>query len=120
LFECLQGDSLIFEHQWQLEKLQRLTECERTRHWMSLRERLGFEMNPNASFSSERALPNVGMSLDKSEKDACNLAMARGRAAAAAAAAAAAVDPYAPWDMTPREKEVAEKYLRLMTYHVHK
>uniref|UniRef100_UPI00358F0366 kinesin-like protein KIF1A isoform X2 n=1 Tax=Myxine glutinosa TaxID=7769 RepID=UPI00358F0366 len=34
------SDSLILEHQWELEKLERLCEVERTRHFLLLREKL--------------------------------------------------------------------------------
>nr|CAD7571225.1 unnamed protein product [Timema californicum] len=37
------GDSLIFDHQWELEKLTRLEEVERVRHTLLLRERLGID-----------------------------------------------------------------------------
>ena len=56
-----QGDNLIFEHQWELEKLQRLTETEKTRHFLLLREKLGIDKP--LSFSSFTA-----HNLDKSEK----------------------------------------------------
>lgn len=29
-------------------------------------------------------------------------------------------DPYEPWEMTEREKEISQKYLKLMTYHIRK
>ena len=56
-----QGDNLIFEHQWELEKLQRLRETEKTRHFLLLREKLGIDKP--LSFSSFTA-----HNLDKSEK----------------------------------------------------
>lgn len=40
------GDSLIFEHQWELEKITRLTQVERTRHSLLLREKLGLGKTP--------------------------------------------------------------------------
>lgn len=40
------GDSLIFDHQWELEKLTRLEEVGRTRHTILLRERLGLDKVP--------------------------------------------------------------------------
>lgn len=40
------GDSLIFDHQWELEKLTRLEEVERIRHMLLLRERLGIDKGP--------------------------------------------------------------------------
>jgi kinesin family protein 1 len=39
------GDSLIFDHQWELEKLTRLEEVERVRHMLLLREKLGIDKN---------------------------------------------------------------------------
>ena len=55
-----QGDSLIFEHQWELEKLQRLTDTERTRHFLLLREKLGIDKPLSFSYTAHN--------LDKSEK----------------------------------------------------
>lgn len=40
------GDSLIFDHQWELEKLTRLEEVEKVRHMLLLRERLGIDKGP--------------------------------------------------------------------------
>lgn len=54
------GDSLIFDHQWELEKLTRLEEVGRVRHLLMLRERLGMDSTPNPT--------------TKTEKDVCNLA----------------------------------------------
>lgn len=54
------GDSLIFDHQWELEKLTRLEEVGRIKHLLLLRERLGMDTNPNPT--------------TKTEKDVCNLA----------------------------------------------
>lgn len=58
------GDSLIFDHQWELEKLTRLEEVARVRHTLLLRERLGLD-RPN----------NYKMHLEytKSEKEVCNM-----------------------------------------------
>uniref|UniRef100_A0A8C2E2G1 plus-end-directed kinesin ATPase n=1 Tax=Cyprinus carpio TaxID=7962 RepID=A0A8C2E2G1_CYPCA len=44
------GDSLILEHQWELEKLEQLHEVEKTRHLLLLREKLG-ETPPPKSLS---------------------------------------------------------------------
>ena len=65
--QLFQGDNLIFEHQWELEKLERLTTTEKTRHFLLLREKLGIDKP--LSFSNTPMSHN----LDKSEKEACNL-----------------------------------------------
>ncbi|XP_070562203.1 kinesin-like protein KIF1A isoform X4 [Ptychodera flava] len=49
------GDSLILEHQWELEKLVRLEEVEKTRHILLLKDKLGQEKEnlPMDYFSSQ-------------------------------------------------------------------
>lgn len=80
------GDSLIFDHQWELEKLTRLEEVGRVRHLLQLRERLG--MDAIVGSASVSAAATVGANpTTKSEKDVCNLA---------ARACAAAVVPLSP------------------------
>lgn len=59
------GDSLIFDHQWELEKLTRLEEVERVRHTLLLRERLGLDRS-----ASNKSHPEY----TKSEKEVCNMA----------------------------------------------
>lgn len=53
------GDSLIFDHQWELEKMTRLEEVGRVRHLLSLRERLGMDMNPNPTTKTEKDVSNL-------------------------------------------------------------
>ncbi|KAG7312380.1 hypothetical protein JYU34_001868 [Plutella xylostella] len=95
------GDSLIFDHQWELEKMTRLQQVGRTRHFLALRERL--------RHGHENALaPN---DFSKTEKEVCNMA--------AKAAAECGHTPrddalYEPWDMSPRERELATKFLKLI------
>ena len=48
------GDSLIFDHQWELEKLTRLEEVGRVRHLLLLRERLGLDTTPNPTTKTEK------------------------------------------------------------------
>ncbi|KAK8778191.1 hypothetical protein V5799_020468, partial [Amblyomma americanum] len=137
------GDSLIFDHQWELEKLTRLEEVEKVRHLLLLREKLGLDSGG----------PPQHQDICKWEKEACNLvarAAARGpnttatstqQAAAAVAAAASApqltsptavasiaatptrgvvVDEsvYAPWEMTPHERELATRTVGLILSHI--
>ena len=89
----------------------RLTETERARHFLLLREKLGID--------KPLVLANTRENLDKSEKEACNLvARARGEGRAIVRPAGReGRDPYEPWEMTPREREVATKFVRLIQYH---
>lgn len=60
------GDSLIFDHQWELEKLTRLEEVARVRHTLLLRERLGLDRNVY-SYNKNH------LEYTKSEKEVCNM-----------------------------------------------
>jgi kinesin family protein 1 len=66
------GDSLIFDHQWELEKLSRLEAVGRTRYWLLLRERLGLDGKTNMA-SSGKLLRSIGQDITKSEKEMCNM-----------------------------------------------
>lgn len=59
------GDSLIFDHQWELEKLTRLEEVARVRHTLLLRERLGLDRSGNYN--------KMQLEYTKSEKEVCNM-----------------------------------------------
>ncbi|XP_058835346.1 kinesin-like protein unc-104 isoform X5 [Topomyia yanbarensis] len=102
------GDSLIFDHQWELEKLTRLEEVGRVRHLLMLRERLGMDTTPNPT--------------TKTEKDVCNLAQR------ASASPVHMVIPHSPQtpvkdqqtptmpdrELTPRETELVWKCVKLI------
>ncbi|KAK9506627.1 hypothetical protein O3M35_008523 [Rhynocoris fuscipes] len=95
------GDSLIFDHQWELEKLTRLEEVERVRHTLLLRERLGIDKTP----------------ITKSEKEVCNMvAKASGADGRGSPVRLRSVpkDCYEPWEMTDREREIATKCIKLI------
>ncbi|XP_053683877.1 kinesin-like protein unc-104 isoform X2 [Sabethes cyaneus] len=102
------GDSLIFDHQWELEKLTRLEEVGRVRHLLMLRERLGMDTTPNPT--------------TKTEKDVCNLAQ---RASASPVHMVIPPSPQTPVkdqqtplmperELTPRETEVVWKCVKLI------
>ncbi|KAG6447657.1 hypothetical protein O3G_MSEX005120 [Manduca sexta] len=113
------GDSLIFDHQWELEKMTRLEQVGRTRHYLALRERLrhghdntvapnDFTKTEKCSFTAE--IKNIFNDNWMYCQEVCNMA-----AKAAAECAHARDDSvYEPWDMTPREKELATKFIKLM------
>jgi kinesin family protein 1 len=104
------GDSLIFDHQWELEKLTRLTETEKTRHFLLLRERLGIDRPLVVAASGTQIL-------DKREKEAVNLVARASGEGRAIVRPHPAKDPFEPWEMTAQEREVANKYIRLIQYH---
>ncbi|XP_035790796.1 kinesin-like protein unc-104 isoform X9 [Anopheles albimanus] len=102
------GDSLIFDHQWELEKLTRLEEVGRVRHLLLLRERLGMDTTPNPT--------------TKTEKDVCNLAA---RASASPVHMVIPPSPQTPVkdqqtpalperELLPRETELVWKCVKLI------
>ncbi|KAJ4933940.1 hypothetical protein JOQ06_006748 [Pogonophryne albipinna] len=88
------GDSLILEHQWELEKMEQLHEVEKTRHLLLLRERLGDDAPvgtapPTKSLSELLAItPSESSGYDSADIES----------------------------LVDREKELATKCLRLLTH----
>ncbi|CAK9828305.1 Kinesin-like protein unc-104 [Anthophora retusa] len=103
------GDSLIFDHQWELEKLTRLEEVERVRHTLLLREKLGID---KVSFCNK-----MSHDFTKSEKEVCNM-MAKAtnepHASPVKLKRSTSKDVYEPWEMTEKERELATKYIKLI------
>ncbi|XP_053983673.1 kinesin-like protein unc-104 isoform X7 [Hylaeus anthracinus] len=103
------GDSLIFDHQWELEKLTRLEEVERVRHTLLLREKLGIDKVPFCN--------KIPHDFTKSEKEVCNM-MAKAtnepHASPVKLRRSTSKDVYEHCEMTEREKELATKYIKLI------
>ncbi|XP_044591200.1 kinesin-like protein unc-104 isoform X8 [Cotesia glomerata] len=110
------GDSLIFDHQWELEKLTRLEEVEKIRHTLLLREKLGIDKVPVCN--------KTQCDFTKSEKfrtfdiqEVCNMvakATNEPHASPVKLKKSMSKDVYEPWEMTEREKEIATKYIKLI------
>ncbi|KAG8142372.1 hypothetical protein E2320_006299, partial [Naja naja] len=60
------GDSLILEHQWELEKLELLHEVEKTRHFLLLREKLSDGLPKSLSDSLSHSLSSSTLSTSTS------------------------------------------------------
>ncbi|XP_076053656.1 kinesin family member unc-104 isoform X4 [Oratosquilla oratoria] len=105
------GDSLIFEHQWELEKIQRLTDVEKTRHMLILKEKLGLDKSGTNITTHD---------FTKSEKEVVNQAAKAGCDARAALArcssrdSSTATSTVAPEEMSEAERATAFKFVRLM------
>ncbi|XP_051165598.1 kinesin-like protein unc-104 isoform X5 [Leptopilina boulardi] len=103
------GDSLIFDHQWELEKLTRLEEVEKVRHTLLLREKLGIDKVPFCNKTMH--------DFTKSEKEVCNMvakATNESHASPVKLKKSTSKDVYEPWEMTERERELATKYVKLI------
>lgn len=103
------GDSLIFDHQWELEKLTRLEEVEKVRHTLLLREKLGIDKVPFCNKTMH--------DFTKSEKEVCNMvakATNEPHASPVKLKKSTSKDVYEPWEMTDRERELATKYVKLI------
>lgn len=133
------GDSLIFDHQWELEKLTRLEEVERVRHTLLLRDKLGIDKNIfcNKSTHDFTKSEKVGITrrfsvqlrrrIPQTKKkppfvarilqEVCNMvakATNETLASPAKIKKSTSKDVYEPWEMTEREKEIATKYVKLI------
>ncbi|XP_040828439.1 kinesin-like protein KIF1A isoform X16 [Ochotona curzoniae] len=93
------SDSLILDHQWELEKLSLLQEVEKTRHYLLLREKL----------ETQRPAPEV-LSPSSSEDS-------ESRSSSGASSPLSAEGRPAPLEVpSERQRELAVKCLRLLTH----
>ncbi|OQR71052.1 kinesin protein-like, partial [Tropilaelaps mercedesae] len=89
------GDSLIFDHQWELEKLTRLEEVEKVRHYLLLREKLGLEAGIKPTRApAEQLMSPTGLPPPADESI------------------------YDPWEMTDREEALCRRIVSLINSHI--
>ncbi|XP_078281437.1 kinesin-like protein KIF1B isoform X3 [Rhinoraja longicauda] len=111
------GDSLILEHQWELEKLDLLHEVERTRHLLLLRETLG-ETPPKSLCDSISPSMSSG-TLSNSTSISSQISTTTFESAVTPSESSG-YDSADIQSLVDREKELATKCLRLLTHTFNK
>ncbi|XP_027144275.1 kinesin-like protein KIF1B isoform X2 [Larimichthys crocea] len=114
------GDSLIAEHQWELEKMEQLHEVEKTRHLLLLREKLGdaAPVGPAPTTKSLSELLSPSMSTD-SLSTSTSISSQISSTTFESAITPSESSGYDSTDiesLVDREKELATKCLRLLTH----
>ncbi|XP_061113270.1 kinesin-like protein KIF1B isoform X6 [Conger conger] len=107
------GDSLILEHQWELDKLEQLHEVEKTRHLLLLREKLGEaapkslsdSLSPSASSGTLSTSTSVSSQISSTTFES-----------ALTPSESSGYDSADIESLVDREKELATKCLRLLTH----
>ncbi|KAI5612221.1 kinesin-like protein KIF1B isoform X4, partial [Silurus asotus] len=108
------GDSLILEHQWELEKLEQLHEVEKTRHLLLLREKLG-ESVPQ-KFLSESLSPSLSSGTLSTSTSISSQISSTTFESAITPSESSGYDSTDIESLVDREKELATKCLRLLTH----
>ncbi|XP_045854396.1 kinesin-like protein KIF1B isoform X9 [Meles meles] len=107
------GDSLILEHQWELEKLELLHEVEKTRHFLLLRERLGDNIPRSLSDSLSPSLSSGTLSTSTSISSQISTTTFE---SAITPSESSGYDSADIESLVDREKELATKCLQLLTH----
>ncbi|XP_038188591.1 kinesin-like protein KIF1B isoform X3 [Arvicola amphibius] len=107
------GDSLILEHQWELEKLELLHEVEKTRHFLLLRERLGDSIPKSLSDSLSPSLSSGTLSTSTSMSSQISTTTFE---SAVTPSESSGYDSADIESLVDREKELATKCLQLLTH----
>ncbi|XP_048206165.1 kinesin-like protein KIF1B isoform X3 [Perognathus longimembris pacificus] len=107
------GDSLILEHQWELEKLELLHEVEKTRHFLLLRERLGDSIPKSLSDSLSPSLSSGTLSTSTSISSQISTTTFE---SAVTPSESSGYDSADIESLVDREKELATKCLQLLTH----
>jgi kinesin family protein 1 len=111
------GDSLIFEHQWELEKIKRLADVEATRHRILLASKLAAD----ALYNNKPAPPPPATTVvthhhdyTKSEKEVANLAAKAAQSSPVRMASLTSNGSVDSENLTEAQKQLLMKYVRLM------
>ncbi|XP_063746405.1 kinesin-like protein KIF1B isoform X4 [Eleginops maclovinus] len=114
------GDSLILEHQWELEKMEQLHEVEKTRHLLLLRERLGDDAPvgtaPTTKSLSELLSPSMSTGSLSTSTSISSQISSTTFESAITPSESSGYDSADIESLVDREKELATKCLRLLTH----
>ncbi|KAL3974330.1 E3 ubiquitin-protein ligase [Sarotherodon galilaeus] len=114
------GDSLILEHQWELEKMEQLQEVEKTRHLLALREKLGeaapVGTAPTTKSLSESLSPSMSSGTLSTSTSISSQISSTTFESAITPSESSGYDSADIESLVDREKELATKCLRLMTH----
>ncbi|XP_022597272.1 kinesin-like protein KIF1B isoform X9 [Seriola dumerili] len=114
------GDSLILEHQWELEKMEQLHEVEKTRHLLLLREKLGeaapVGTAPTTKSLSESLSPSMSSGTLSTSTSISSQISSTTFESAITPSESSGYDSTDIESLVDREKELATKCLRLMTH----
>ncbi|XP_059189728.1 kinesin-like protein KIF1B isoform X2 [Centropristis striata] len=114
------GDSLILEHQWELEKMEQLHEVEKTRHLLLLREKLGdaapVGTAPTTKSLSELLSPSMSTDSLSTSTSISSQISSTTFESAITPSESSGYDSADIESLVDREKELATKCLRLMTH----
>ncbi|XP_069774565.1 kinesin-like protein KIF1B isoform X3 [Narcine bancroftii] len=111
------GDSLILEHQWELEKLDLLHEVERTRHLLLLQEKLGETAPKSLCDSISPSMSSGTLSASTSISSQISTTTFE---SAVTPSESSGYDSADIQSLVDREKELATKCLRLLTHTFNK
>ncbi|XP_019743529.1 kinesin-like protein KIF1B isoform X1 [Hippocampus comes] len=114
------GDSLILEHQWELEKMEQLHEVEKTRHLLLLRDKLG-ESAPVGSAPASKSLsellsPSMSSGTLSTSTSISSQISSTTFESAITPSESSGYDSADIESLVDREKELATKCLRLLTH----
>ncbi|XP_024148204.1 kinesin-like protein KIF1B isoform X11 [Oryzias melastigma] len=114
------GDSLILEHQWELEKMEQLHEVEKTRHLLLLREKLGEAppagTTPPTKSLSESLSPSMSSGTLSTSTSISSQISSTTFESAITPSESSGYDSADIESLVDREKELATKCLRLLTH----
>ncbi|XP_061910306.1 kinesin-like protein KIF1B isoform X15 [Entelurus aequoreus] len=114
------GDSLIVEHQWELEKMEQLQEVEKTRHLLLLRDKLGetalMGTAPTTKSLSELLSPSMSTGTLSTSTSISSQISSTTFESAITPSESSGYDSADIESLVDREKELATKCLRLLTH----
>lgn len=114
---------MIEEHQWNLEKIYRLSEVEKIKHLLVVNERLDAKMSNMESRTNSRfPPPRAGLNMSHSNSLFNLIAQTMSRSSSCSSinsvSTAAERRTSNPWFLTMEERNICQRFLKLMRYHI--
>lgn len=104
------GDSLIFDHQWELEKIKRIVDVEKVKHDLLIRDKMKGSSRPEVDEYLLRGM--------KQSASRMSLVLTSPTSPIAQNQIVVNESIYEPWEMNERERELSLKYIQLMQTHI--
>lgn len=115
---------MIEEHQWNLEKIYRISEVEKTRHLLTVNERLYAKMSNLDHRTNSRFNPRGGLSGMSHSNSLINLiaqTMSRSASCTSLASTVSTINERRSsnaWFLTIEERNTCLRFIKLMRYHI--
>lgn len=113
---------MIEEHQWSLEKIYRLSEVEKVKHLLAVKERLDAKLSNIETRTNSRFALRASSNMSHSNSLFNLIAQTMSRSSSCNSISSVSTNierrTSNPWFLTMEERNICQRYLKLLRYHI--